>query len=222
MKVLIIEDDIKLANTYKTILNDLFDVTILQKLSSAIEIIKKQDFDVVLLDIMLPDGFGYDLIPYIKKQSSALVIIISALEENETKRLAYEKGADDYMLKPITLFELEYKLRAINKRQNTSKSIYKIGDVTLDIEKLTLSTDYNSVPIQYSQGMVLKLLYEKHLQKDILYKHELSDFKEINKIDDFRIHTLISRLRKSIQEIDSDKIIIENVYGKGYRLVVIK
>ncbi len=222
MKILIVEDDKKLAVTYKNILSSLFDIVISQDLSSAKRKIKSENIDIVLLDIMLPDGNGYDIIPFIKNESDAIVIIISALEKEETRRIAYEKGADDYMIKPITLFELEYKLMAIHKRQKKDKLVYNIGDLTLNLENLTLSTDYNIIQIQYSQGIVLKMLYEKYKKDEILHKNELANLEEINKTDDFRIHTLISRLRKNIEELESDNAFIENVYGKGYRLVVMK
>ena len=221
MKVLIIEDDKKLAATYKNILSSSFDITILHDLNSVKRVIKSsKNIDVILVDIMLPDGLGYNIIPFIKDKSNAIVIIISALEKEETRRIAYEKGADDYMIKPITLFELEYKLKAIKKRLKNDGFVYHVGDLRLDFENLTLSTDYNALTIQYSQGILFKMLCEKYKMGQILHKNELSNFK--NGIDDFRIHTLISRLRKSIEELESEQVFIENVYGKGYQLVVLK
>ncbi|MCT4564367.1 MAG: response regulator transcription factor [Maledivibacter sp.] len=222
MKVLIVEDDKKLALTYRNILSSIFDIMISENLRDVKRVIKSEKIDVVLLDIMLPDGLGYEIIPFIKNESNAIVIIISALEKEETRRIAYKKGADDYMIKPVTLFELEYKLKAINKRKYNESPVYRIGDLILNLENSTLSTDYNSIIIQNSQGIVLKMLFEKYKKGDILYKTELSGLKEIKKIHDFRVHTLISRLRKTIKELESDKVIIENVYGKGYRLVVMK
>lgn len=222
MKVLIVEDDKKLANTYKNILNELFDILISHNLASTKKVIKSQNIDVVLLDIMLPDGEGYNIIPFIKDNSEAIVIIISALEKEETRKIAYEKGADDYMIKPITLFELQYKLKAINKRYRSDKLIYTLGDLTFNLENLTLSSSFNEVQIQHSQGLILKMLYEKYKAGEILHKKELINMKEIEKTDNYRIHTLISRLRKNIEELESEKVFIENVYGKGYRFVVMK
>lgn len=222
MKVLIIEDDKKLANTYKNILSGTFDVVIANSLTEAKKKVKSLSIDVVLLDIMLPDGMGYKIIPFIKRESNAVVIIISALDKQETKRLAYEQGADDYMIKPITLFELEFKLKAYRKRSNIDKRKIEIGDMELDFDDLTLSTTHKKTAITHSQGLVLKLLYEKYKEGDILSKNELANMEEIRKTDNFRIHTLISRLRKTIEKIESDRVFIENDYGKGYRLVVMK
>lgn len=222
MRVLIIEDDRKLANTYKSILNSSFDVDVAYNLISARKKLLVSNADVILLDIMLPDGKGYEAIDIFKKITDAVIIIISALEDQETKRIAYENGADDYMIKPITLFELEFKLKAINKRTNTTKMQTNIGDMILDFEDLTLSTKHKRASITHSQGVILNMLYEKYKNDSIIFKHELSDVKELTKNNNVRIHTLISRLRKTIEEIESDKVFVENVYGKGYRLVIMK
>lgn len=222
MKVLIIEDDVKLAQTYKNALCNDFDVLVGHSMKACKSLLKSESPDVVLLDIMLPDGNGYDVIPYIKQHQEAVVIILSALEEEVTRRIAYEKGADDYMIKPITLFELEFKLKALGKRFKKEKLILAVGDMTLNLEKLTLSTVNKEVIIQHSQGIVLKMLYEKYKAGDMLTKSELSDLEEIQKTDNFRIHTLLSRLRKNIEKIESERVFIENVYGEGYRLVVMK
>lgn len=223
MRILIVEDNEKLSITYKSILSSNFEVVLSKSMADAKHKIASSDFEVVLLDIMLPDGKGYELIPFIKKEMDSIVIILSALEDDKVRRLAYEKGADDYMIKPITLFELEYKLKALKKRHVVAdKMTTEIGDVTMDLENLTLSTQYNAVTITHSQGMVLKALFEKHKKQEILSKNELANMKEINKTDNFRIHTLVSRLRKSMEELESDNIFIENVYGKGYRLVIMK
>lgn len=222
MKILIVEDDKKLAQTYKTALSDAFDVYVAYTMKDCKRIVTTGGMDVILLDIMLPDGKGYDLIPWLKNTGDLVVIMISALEKEEARRIAYEHGADDYMIKPITLFELEYKLKALRKRYNKDKFMLQIGDMTLNLESLTLSTLTNQVTIQHSQSIVLKMLYEKHKAGEILTKTELSNLQEIEKTDNFRIHTLLSRLRKNIEKIESERVFIENVYGEGYRLVVMK
>lgn len=222
MRVLIVEDDINLLQTYERALCEQFTIDIASNCREATSKLLKNEYQVVLLDIMLPDGKGYHLIPKIKESSKAIVIMISALEEDMAKRFAYEQGADDYMIKPVGLFELEYKLKAIATRTNSEQLILQIGNVTLDLENLILSSAYNQLPIQHSQGVLLKLLYDKYLAGEILSKEELTNLEVVQKTDTFRIHTLISRLRKTIEELECDKVFIENVYGRGYRLVVMK
>jgi len=222
MNILIVEDDKKLTQTYITALSDDFDVEVVNSLRECKHYVQKTTIDLVLLDIMLPDGRGYEVISWLKKQRDMIVIVISALEQEETRRIAYENGADDYMIKPITLFELEYKLKAHKKRFGKEKMVIQIGDMTLNLEKLMLSTISDEVLIQHSQGIVLKMLYDKYKTGDILTKTELSRLDEIEKTDNFRIHTLLSRLRKNIEKINSELVFIETVYGEGYRLVVMK
>lgn len=222
MKLLIVEDNLKLAQTYKNALEASFDIYITATKKACEDVINDHKIDVILLDIMLPDGNGYDLIPWIKRKQDSIIIILSALEKEETRRIAYEKGADDYMIKPITLFELDYKLKALKKRFLSEKLILEIGDMILDLEKLTIATAIDEIAIQHSQGIVLKMLFEKHKTGDILTKKELSNLEAIEKTDNFRIHTLLSRLRKNMEKIHTERVFIENVYGEGYRLVVMK
>ncbi|MBS7525261.1 response regulator transcription factor [Fusibacter paucivorans] len=222
MKVLIVEDNQKLMDTYENALETSFDIVTAYDIESAKKVVKTQRIAVAILDIMLPDGNGYDLIPYIKRHSNAIVIMVSALGQEETKRMAYECGADDYMTKPVTLFELSYKLKAIASRQDKEKLIYQIGDLVLDLEKLTLSSDFGEIQLPHSQAVLLKLLYDKYKSDSILYKKDIASLESTVNIENFRIHTSISRLRKSIESLETNNVFIENVYGKGYALVVIK
>lgn len=222
MKVLIVEDDVKLSETYNNILGEKYKLVLCGTLSDARKLIKKDVYDVVLLDLMLPDGKGYSIIPHIRKYSAdALIIVISALEQEKSRKIAYDNGADDYIIKPITLFELEYKLKAIARRRKQDTSTITIGDLILNIEELTLcSPHHEKMVIQHSQCRILKLLYDKFKEGEILYKKELLEHQELVDQNNIRLHTLISRLRKTIEELGSERVFIENIYGKGYRLVV--
>lgn len=223
MKILIIEDNKSLNETIKnTLLKEAFTIFSAFNGKTAKEISYKQRPDIILLDIMLPDIRGYNLIEFLKKNGDPIIIVISALEEEETRRIAYEKGADDYLIKPITLFELKYKLKAIKKRTIKSDTIFNIGDIMFNIESLELTCQNNTITIQHSQIALLKRLYDKYMTDEILDKNELIDIEGMGKSMSFRIHTLIGRLRKNLSNIGSEKVIIDNEYGKGYRMVVMK
>ncbi|SKC36800.1 response regulator transcription factor [Maledivibacter halophilus] len=223
MNILIVEDNESLNETIKNaLLNEGFNIFSALDGSSAKRISFKERPDIVLLDIMLPDVKGYNLINFFKKNGNPVIIMISALEEEESRRIAYEKGADDYIIKPITLFELKYKLKAIKKRSKKEQFIFEVGDIKFDIQHLELTCQNNTVLLQHSQIEVLKRLYDKYLNDEILDKNELIDFEGMGKSVNFRIHTLIGRLRKKLSEVGSEKIIIDNEYGKGYRMIVMK
>lgn len=222
MKVLIVEDDKNLSNTTKTALEVDFTVYTALNGKSAIELVKKYKPEVILLDIMLPDINGYDLIPYFKKEYSPIVIMISALEEEETRMTAYKKGADDYMIKPITLFEVRYKLKALEKRVIDDQTIINIGDIIFNSKTNEVTCQNNSVLFTPSQVTIFKLLYKKYLEKAVLTKTEILEYEDAGNTMNVRVHTAISRIRKNLESIGCDKVFIENIYGEGYRLVVMK
>ena len=107
---------------------------------------------------------GYNLIHFFKEHGDPIVIIISALEEEEARRISYEKGADDFLIKPITLFELQYKLKALHRRKKTNSFIFSVGDITFNLETLELTCQNNAIILQHSQIAVLKTLYEKYIE----------------------------------------------------------
>lgn len=222
MKVLIVEDDKNLAQTTKTALEKDFIVYIALDGKTALRLVNEYEPEVILLDIMLPDSNGYNLIPFFKKQYAPIVIMVSALEEEATRLTAYKKGADDYMIKPITLFEIRYKLKALKKRVLKDEKIITVGDIVLNTETNELSCQNNSILFTYSQTALFKLLYKKYKNKEVLSKEEILEYEDASKTMSVRVHTAISRIRKNLNSIGCESVFIENEYGEGYRMVVLK
>lgn len=223
MKILIVEDSVALNETLKNALSkEGFEIISGLDGKQAKEKSYKHRPDIILLDIMLPDVKGYNLIDFFKKNGNPIVIVISALEEEEMRKIAYEKGADDYLIKPITLFELKYKLKAIEKRTVKNEFNYSVGDISFNLQSLELTCQNNTIILQHSQMLLLNMLYDRYKDDKILDKNELIDIEEMRESTSFRIHTLIGRLRKKLIEAGSEKIIIDNEYGKGYKLVVMR
>ncbi|MFA9398673.1 MAG: response regulator transcription factor [Clostridiaceae bacterium] len=175
---------------------------------------------IILLDIMLPNGNGYDLIPFFKKHSDSRILMLSALDDKESKMISYENGADDYITKPFDLDELIYKLRSIKKRIIIQLKVYQLGDVNFDINTNKIECEGKVFTIQPSQIKLLKILYEKNEVNSYLDKTEFSDFFNEDVNVNYRMQTLVARLRKNLLKIGSEEIIIETIYDKGYRLVV--
>lgn len=222
MKVLIVEDDKNLSKTTKHALEKEFFVYTALDGNSAKRLVSEHRPEVILLDIMLPDGNGYDLIPYFKKLYEPIIIIVSALEEEETRLIAYQKGADDYMIKPVTLFEIRYKLKALKKRVVQDDTIIHIGDISFNTTNNELSCQNNRISCTQSQATIFKLLHQKYQEGKVLSKTEILEYGEASKTMSVRVHTAISRIRKNLENIGCEKVFIENIYGEGYQLVVLK
>jgi len=223
IKVLVVEDNKSLSRAIIDMLTkegyDAFGST---DMKSAKKFFLKESPHIVLLDIMLPDSNGYDLIPFFRKRGDSIIIMLTALSDNEIKKISYENGADDYIIKPFDLYELIYKLKAIKRRIISQLKIYEIGDITFNAELNILSCNDKSIKIQPSQGKLLKALYEKYKIDTFLDKKDAIDWYSSSVDESFRLQTIVARLRKNLSGIGSDKVIIENVYGKGYRLVILK
>lgn len=222
MKVLIVEDDKNLNQTTKAALDNEFTVYTALDGKTAIRLVHEHKPEVILLDIMLPDINGYDLIPFFKKNYAPIVIMVSALEEEETRLEAYKKGADDYMIKPITLIEIRYKLKALKNRIVEDDKVICIGDIVFNTETNELSCQSNRVVFTPSHTTLFKLLYKKYKDNEVLSKVEILEYEDASKTMSVRVHTAISRIRKSLNSIGCEKVFIENIYGEGYRLVVLK
>ncbi|MBP1926912.1 DNA-binding response OmpR family regulator [Sedimentibacter acidaminivorans] len=175
---------------------------------------------IILLDIMLPNGNGYDLIPFFRKYHNSRILMITALDDGESKCISYENGADDYITKPFDLYELIYKLNAMRRRMISQLSEIQVGDIDFNVDTNKLTCRGKTFNIQPSQIKLLKVLFEKYEEKSYLDKSEFSEFFKEEMNENYRMQTLVARLRKNLSEIGSQEIIIETAYGKGYQLVV--
>lgn len=175
---------------------------------------------IVLLDIMLPGGSGCGLIPFFRQRRDCRILMLTALDGDRSKRIAYEAGADDYITKPFDLSELIYKLSAIKRRIIAEQRRCSIGDITFDLDQNRLSCGGRSYIIQPSQIRLLKRLTEKYEENDFLEKSEVSECACTEIDDSQRMQTLVARLRRSLSDIGSKRVSIETIYGKGYKLVI--
>jgi len=175
---------------------------------------------IVLLDIMLPDGSGFDLVPVFRQQKDCRILVLTALDSFSSKQIAYETGADDYITKPFDLGELIYKLNAIKRRIISEHRKCCIGDISFEVDQNRLICDGRVCVIQPSQMMLLKRLMEKYEENNYLKKSDVSDCNCFGIDESQRIQTLVARLRKNLVEVGSRQVTIETIYGKGYKLVI--
>jgi len=176
--------------------------------------------DIILLDIMLPDENGYDLIPFFRAHCDCFIVMLTALSDKDSKRISYKNGADDYITKPFDLDELIYKLRVIKRRISAHDKVFYIGDISVGIDTNIITCEGKSFAIQPSQINLLKMLYEKYKFNTYLDKKDISFWADQSVSENSRMQTLVARLRKNLSDVGSKKIVIETLYGKGYELVV--
>lgn len=221
IKILVIEDNLSLNQSIVNMLTREGYISFgSTNINDAKEIFTKEKPHIILLDIMLPNDNGYDLIPFFRNERDTRILMLTALDDEQSKRISYEKGADDYITKPFDLYELIYKLNAIRRRILANSDVYHVGDIEFNTESFRLTCKEKSIIIQPSQMRFLKQLYMKYLEKSYVNKSEIIDGYSEDIDESSRIQTLVARLRKNIYYVESKQIEIETIYGKGYKLIV--
>jgi len=223
MKILIIEDEPALLETVKHFLEgEKYIVETANNYRLALERIGTYDYDCILLDIMLPDGSGIDLLKEIKALSKKdAVIILSAKDSVEDKVLGLDLGADDYLAKPFSLMELHSRIKSAIRRNNQK------GESSVVFKNVALFPDERKVFVDSIELLLNRkefdLLYyfmirpERILQKTSLAESVWGDYIDQADSLDF-IYSQIKNLRRKLKESHAE-IDFQAVYGIGYKLV---
>ena len=221
MKILIIEDEDALAESITTYLSA--QNYICEHASTAREAIEKisiYDYDCILLDIMLPDGNGLQILEEIKKLGKQDgVIIISAKNAVEDKITGLQIGADDYLSKPFHLSELTARVYSIIRRKQFRNSNIVRQD-ELEINLLAKTVSINNQPILLTKKEFDLLIYfignkNRVLSKSTLAEHLSGDFADTLDSHDF-VYAHVKNLKKKLYDCGS-KHYLKTVYGTGYK-----
>ena len=221
MKILVIEDEQQLANSIQTYLtgND-FVCEWVATAKTAIDKISSYEYDCILLDLMLPDGNGFEILKELKRQSKTEgVIIISAKETLETRIEGFNLGADDYLTKPFHLSELLVRIQALIRRKNfKGNNIITFNEIEINILSKTVSI--NNTQKDFTKKEIDLLLYlvgnkNKVLSKSAIAEHLSGDMADMLDNYDF-VYAHIKNLKKKLNEAGSGDY-IKTVYGLGYK-----
>ena len=222
MKILIIEDEKEMRETLeKFLLKQHYRVETACSYSTAMDKITIYDYDCILLDIMLPDGSGLDILSKLKAlNKSENVIITSAKDSLDDKVGGLALGADDYLAKPFHLAELNARIKAVFRRKNLGgQNRVELANVVLDLDERVCMVDSKPVHLNKKEFDILNYFIvnkERLIRKTTLAEYVWGD--NIDQVDNFDfIYYQIKNLRKKIDASGAD-ISIESVYGMGYKL----
>ncbi len=225
MKILVIEDEQQLLNSIKQSLEkEKFLVETASDYYSAIEKVFVYDYDCILLDIMLPNGSGLDILNELKKEGkSENVIIISAKDSLDDKLSGLELGADDYLTKPFHLAELNARIKAVLRRKDLNgQNALELTNTKLDIDDRQFWVNGELIALNRKEFDILNyfmLNKNRLVTKSALAEHVWGDNSDNADNFDF-VYYQIKNLRKKLQSADAH-IEIESIYGIGYKLVEI-
>lgn len=181
----------------------------------AIEVIEREKFDLILLDIMLPGADGYDVMEYIRPLKIP-VIFITAKHEVKDRVKGLRLGAEDYLVKPFDVVELVARVEVVLRRYNKTQTVLKVGDVEVDTEARTVTRGGKPVVLTGKEyGLLLLFIRNRNvaLFKETLYEKVWGD----EYIPDSRTLELhVQRLRKKMGWENN----LVTVYKVGYRLEI--
>ena len=224
MKILIVEDEPALRELIQRSLEkERYVVEVAADFNSALRKIEDYDYDCVLLDIMLPDGSGLDLLEKLKAMHKREnVIIISAKDSLEDKVLGLELGADDYLPKPFHLAELNARIKSVIRRQHHDGEIdICLGNIRILPDKYQVLINDREVELNRKEYDIL--LYFINRPGRLVNKNTLAESvwgDHIDQVDNFDfIYAQIKNLRKKLKDAGATAE-IKAVYGFGYKMLV--
>ena len=221
MRILLIEDDSAMAQSIELMLKqDGFNVYTTDLGEEGIDLGKLYDYDLIVLDLNLPDMNGYDVLRQLRvAKIGTPILILSGLSGTEDKVKGFGFGADDYMTKPFNKDELIARIHAIVRRsKGHSQSIISTGKVKVNLDAKTVEVDGNRVHLTGKEYQMLELLSLRKgttLTKEMFLNHLYGgmDEPELKIIDVF-----ICKLRKKLSNATGGESYIETVWGRGYVL----
>ncbi|MEN8237410.1 MAG: response regulator transcription factor [Pseudomonadota bacterium] len=221
MRVLVIEDDQSTAKSIQLTLKSegfVCDTTSIGE--DGLEIGKRYDYDLIILDLMLPDIDGYEILRRLRAiQVATPVMILSGLCDIEDKTKGLGFGADDYLTKPFNREELVARVRAIIRRsQGHPQSAIQVGRLTVNLTTRMVEVDGEPIRLTGREYAILELLAMRKgatLSKEVFLNHLYGGMEE----PEFKIiDVFICKLRKKLSDALDGENYIETVWGRGYVL----
>jgi len=221
MRVLVVEDDSATAKSIELMLKSegfICDTTSLGE--DGLEIGKLYDYDIIILDLMLPDMDGYEVLKRLRAaRIKTPILILSGLAELDNKIKGLGFGADDYLTKPFDKRELVARVQAIIRRsKGHSHSVIKTGKLTVNLDTRTVEASGQPLHLTGKEYGILELLSLRKgttLTKEMFLNHLYGgmDEPELKIIDVF-----VCKLRKKLATACTGENYIETVWGRGYVL----
>jgi two-component system response regulator RegX3 len=221
-RVLLIEDEESISEPLAAALErDGFAAFVASTAADGLESFRTRSPDLVLLDIMLPDGDGRDVLREIRSASRVPVIMLTARGEEVDRVIGLELGADDYVAKPFSAAELIARIRAVLRRTSapapSAQTTLEIGDVTMSLDTRDVTKAGEPVQLTVKEFELLRMLMEEagRVVRRTELMDEVWDPNWYGSTKTLDVH--ISSLRKKLDDDPSDPRYIKTVRGVGFR-----
>ena len=218
MRILLVEDNEAIIMGLEYLLTqEGYQAETARSIKEAYADVERETVDLILLDISLPDGSGFDFCKYVKKHNDIPVIFLTAREEETDVVKGLDMGADDYVVKPFRNRELISRIKNVLRRNGKGAKVLQCRDVTLNLETGKVSRGENEIALTKLEFKILSTM--------LAYPGKLFTREEIlasiwdisnNFVNDNTLSVTIKRIREKLG--DEDGMIIKTVRGMGYRI----
>ncbi len=222
-RILLVEDDNSLIDGLTfTLEKNHYEVDVAKTVKEALMLHEKNRYDLFLLDLMLPDGSGFDICKKVRRESSASIIILTASDEEMSVVKGLDLGGDDYITKPFRLNELLARIQAVLRRSDMAsdeKSRYlSIGDITVDLEECRVKKGENIIELTANEYRLLCLFIKN--PNSVLGREQIMDKLWDGNgefADDNTLSVYIRRLRNKIEDNPDNPQKLITIRGLGYK-----
>ena len=219
-RILLVEDDTSLIDGLEyTLVKNSFDVRVAQTVQEALALFDQDTFDLLLLDLTLPDGTGFDICRSIRRHSEVPIIFLTASDEEVNVVMGLDIGGDDYITKPFNLGELVSRIKALLRRARKLRSpILESHGIAVDLMKGSATKNGQSLELTAAEQRLLILFLQNPgmiLSRNSILERlwdSPSDF-----VDDNTLSVYIRRLRRKIEDDPNHPAWLLTVRGTGYK-----
>ena len=223
MKILVVDDEKLLVKGMKFNLeNEGYQVTAAYDGAAAVELAKKENFDLIILDLMMPVLSGTEACMQIREFSDVPIIMLTARSEDADKLMGFACGADDYVTKPFNILEVKARVRALLKRaalrteEKEESKLLTAGELSLDLQQRVAIRDGKTIELTAKEYDLIELLmknprrvYSRESLMDLVWGYSYAgDYRTVD------VH--IRRLREKLERIPAEPVYIMTKWGVGY------
>ena len=225
--ILIVDDNPEIREIINVLLGgEGFEVSEAENGAQALTLIEQQDFDLIILDIMMPGPNGYQTCRKIRELSNAPILFLSARTKESDKTLGFSSGGDDYLAKPFSYAELAARVKAMIRRYHVYKGKEEEGEESITVKDLVIQKSFNEVMKNSREILLTDLEYRillllasnrgKLFTIENIYESVWGEAYFYSANNTVMVH--IRNLRRKLEADPKNPKYIVNVWGKGYRI----
>lgn len=215
-KILLVEDnEMIVKGLVYSLSKEGFETNIAYNAQEAESKIESNVYDIIILDVMLPDGNGFELCKYIKENKDIPIIFLTAKDDEKDVVNGFNLGADDYVIKPFRTMELISRIYNVLRRYNKDKNVIEIGQVRIDLEANRVYVDNKEAEFTALEYKILVLLFT-NAGKTVTREKILDKIWDVagNFVNDNTLTVYVKRIRDKLGKSD----VIKTIKGIGYRV----